>query len=85
MYKKKRTKRQELKPHHKKHHPNSVETPTSLPWNVYLKEVRKKLTIEQNDHVLDDSLYCCWEEDWTLNETIDECIDAFSNNYKLRC
>ncbi len=85
MYKKSRTKRQELKANHKKHHPNSVPTPKSLPWNVYVKEIRKKLTLKQNEHILDDSLYCCWEENWGVEETICECEDAFENNYKLRC
>lgn len=85
MYKKKRTKRKNLKKYHKKHHPDSEETEKSLPWNVFCKEIRKNLNIQQNNHVSDDSLYCCWEEDWTLKETIEESIDAFNNNYNLRC
>lgn len=85
VYKKKRTKRLELKSYHKKHHPNSDPTPPYPPWNVFLKEVRSKLTCAENNHIDDDSLYCCWEECWTLQETIDECKDAFELKQQLRC
>ena len=85
MFKKKRSKRPPTKKKHRKHHPNSKETePNSIPWHVLAKEVNSRLTPEERLFTDEEALYCCWEEDWTIEETICECKDAFEMKEKLR-
>lgn len=56
----------------------------TIPWNLFNRKVRSKLTRAENKHTSDDSLYCCWEEDWTTTETIDECKAAYEEGKDVR-
>lgn len=84
VYKKKRYKTPPVKKGHRKHHPDSTEMHRGIPWNVFNKSVRAKLTRQENQYTKDDSLYCCWEEDWTLPETVDECKEAYEAKKDIR-